>query len=169
MPYPDLRHYTLRDYGNRVGVYGFFKAFERYGIQPTIAMNARLAERNPQLVKAVRDRGYEIICHGLHMDALHYGGMDSVQKRRQVAQALETLRRLTGQPVRGWLSPAKNQSVQTPDILAEHGVEYFCDWVNDELPYEFTTASGPMTAMPLSTELEDRFVWLRCKKSSDFR
>ena len=21
MPYPDLRHFTLRDYGNRVGVY----------------------------------------------------------------------------------------------------------------------------------------------------
>jgi hypothetical protein len=28
MPYPDLRHYSLRDYGNRVGIYRFFKAFD---------------------------------------------------------------------------------------------------------------------------------------------
>ena len=25
MPYPDLRHYTLRDYGNRVGIYRLLK------------------------------------------------------------------------------------------------------------------------------------------------
>ena len=158
MPYPDLRHYTLRDYGNRVGIYRFFKAFDRYGIKPSIAMNARLAERHPQLVRAVRDRGYEIICHGLHMDALHYGGMDPEQEKRQVSQSLETLRQITGQSVRGWLSPAKNQSGLTPEILADHGIEYLCDWVNDELPYEFRTANGSLTAMPLSTELEDRFV-----------
>ena len=31
MPYPDLRHYTLRDYGNRVGIYRFLDAFAKHG------------------------------------------------------------------------------------------------------------------------------------------
>ena len=148
MPYPDLRHYTLRDYGNRVGIYRFFRAFDRYGIKPSIAMNARLAERQPQLLRAVLDRGYEILCHGWHMDALHYGGMDEDLEQGLIGRSLEVLRRLTGQPVTGWLSPAKNHSEVTPDILAEHGVEYFCDWVNDELPYPFRTRTGSLTACP---------------------
>ena len=158
MPYPDLRHYTLRDYGNRVGIYRFFKAFERFGVKPTLAMNTRLAQRVPELLQAVCDRDYELICHGLHMDALHYGGMDPELEKEQIHTALEDLRQLSGQPIRGWLSPAKSQSHHTPDLLADAGVDYVCDWVNDELPYEFRTKSKPIIAMPLSTELEDRYV-----------
>ena len=58
--YPDLRHYTLREYGNRVGIYRFFRAFDRYGIKPTMAINGRLAERYPYLVNRIVERGDEI-------------------------------------------------------------------------------------------------------------
>ena len=43
-------------------------------------------------------------------------------------------------------------------VLAANGIEYFSDWVNDDMPYEFRTDKGPLWAMPLSTELEDRFI-----------
>lgn len=43
--YPDLRHYTLRDYGNRVGVFRVFRALDRFEVTASVAMNARLAER----------------------------------------------------------------------------------------------------------------------------
>ena len=33
-----------------------------------------------------------------------------------------------------------------------------CDWINDDMPYQFRTPAGEITAMPLSTELEDRFI-----------
>lgn len=158
MPYPDLRHYSLRDYGNRVGVFRLLKAFEKYGVKPTFAINTRLAERAPYLLDAIRERGDEIICHGLHMDALHYGGQNLDTEEAQIEKALASLRKLSGQEIKGWLSPAKNESENTPDLLAKQGIEYFCDWVNDDMPYEFKTENGSLTAMPLSTELEDRFV-----------
>ncbi len=158
MPYPDLRHYSLRDYGNRVGVYRFLKAFDRYGVKPSFAVNARLAERTPYLMDVLKERGDEILCHGYHMDALHYGGQDPEEEAELVKRALDGLRELSGQPVRGWLSPAKNESPNTPELLAANGVEYFCDWVNDDMPYRFRTGEGELIAMPLSTELEDRFV-----------
>lgn len=158
MPYPDLRHYSLRDYGNRVGVYRFFKLFDEYNIKPTIAINARLAERYPYLLDRIVSRGDEIICHGWHMDALHYGGQPEKEEAELITRSLECLRERTGQPIRGWISPAKNESRNTPDLLAANGVEYFCDWVNDDMPYRFETKHGPLTAMPLSTELEDCFI-----------
>jgi peptidoglycan/xylan/chitin deacetylase (PgdA/CDA1 family) len=158
MPYPDLRHFTLRDYGNRVGIFRLLKAFERYGVTPTFSVNSALAERNPYLMHILRDRGNEISCHGWHMDAPHYGGQDQDEERALVEKSLTTLRELSGQEVTGWLSPSRNESPITPELLAANGIEYFSDWVNDDMPYKFRTDKGPLWAMPLSTELEDRFI-----------
>ena len=32
------------------------------------------------------------------------------------------------------------------------------DWLNDEMPYPFATRHGEMIALPLSLELDDRFI-----------
>jgi allantoinase len=158
MPYPDLRHFSLRDYGNRVGIYRFLKAFDQYGIKPTFAFSTELAERTPYLLQRIVERGDEIICHGWNMDNLHYGGMDHDEEAALVQRSLERLRELSGQAVTGWISPARNESEHTPELLAANGVRYFCDWVNDDMPYPFNTDNGELVAMPLSNELEDRFV-----------
>ena len=42
----------------------------------------------------------------------------------------------------GWLSIARSQSWNTPRLLADAGVGYMLDWVNDELPYRMTTPAG---------------------------
>ncbi len=156
--YPDLRHYTLRDYGNRVGIFRVLDALDRYHVTPTFAVCTRVGERYPYLLDRLKERGDEIICHGWDMDTLHYGGLDPAAERDQIKRALDGLRQMTGQPVEGWLSPAKSQSPHTPDLLAEQGVKYMCDWINDDLPYPFHTSAGDIVAMPLSTELEDRFI-----------
>lgn len=158
MPYPDLRHFTLRDYGNRVGIYRLLKAFEGRGVRPTFAMNARLAEQTPYLVDRLRALDTEFICHGWTMDHLHYGGQDRAEEAEIVKRSVETLRRLTGKPIRGWLSPARSQSKNTLDLLAENGVEYCADWVNDDMPYPMRTESGNIMSLPLSAEIEDQFV-----------
>ena len=160
MPYPDLRHFSLRDYGNRVGIYRILKVLDEYGIKPTIAMNSEVAQKYPSLREKIVKRGDEIIAHGVHMDALHHSEINAELEAERVHQAVTTLRDLTGQPIRGWLSPGKSQSFRTPDLLAENGISYMCDWVNDALPYTFETSSEALTALPLSTELEDTFILL---------
>ncbi|MEL7536612.1 MAG: polysaccharide deacetylase family protein [Pseudomonadota bacterium] len=159
--YPDLRHYTLRDYGNRVGVFRIFQALDRFGVTASVAMNARLAERAPYLLRRVVERDHELLCHGWDMDTPHFGGQDESAERDVVARSLAVLRDATERPVLGWLSPGKSQSANTPQLLVEHGVEFMCDWINDDLPFPFRTPSGELIALPLSTELEDRFIILQ--------
>ena len=156
--YPDLRHYTLREYGNRVGIFRLLKAFDEYDIAPTFAVNAQLAERYPYLIHKLAERGDEIIGHGWNMDTPHYGGQDRGEEATVIERSLNTLRKMTGQRVEGWLSPSKSQSANTPELLVENGVKYMCDWINDDMPYPFRTPAGEIIAMPLSTELEDRFI-----------
>ncbi|MEM1231905.1 MAG: polysaccharide deacetylase family protein [Pseudomonadota bacterium] len=156
--YPDLRHYTLRDYGNRVGLIRVLRALDAFALTPTFAVNAALCERVPALVERLAGRGNEIIGHGWHMDALLHGELSRAQEADLIGRSLETLRAHTGQPIEGWLSPARSQGSHTPELLAEHGVQYMGEWINDELPYPFRTASGPLVALPLSYELDDQFI-----------
>ena len=153
--YPDLRHYTLRDYGNRVGIFRIMQALVARGIKASVATNAAVAVRYPALIEACVARGWEVLANGIDMDHLHYGGMDAAEEQRLVTETLAILRRASGQKVRGWLSPAKSESYATPDLIAAGGCDYLCDWVNDDMPYAFNTASGPVTAMPHSCDIDD--------------
>jgi len=153
--YPDLRHYTLRDYGNRVGIWRMMRSFDRLGIRVSAAMNAAVATRYPALLDACVSRGWEIIANGQDMDHLHYEGLPVEDERKQIATTLETFRRVPGLKVRGWLSPAKSQSNSTPDLLAAAGIEYCCDWVNDDMPYAMRAGGRDIVSMPLCADIED--------------
>ena len=145
--YPDLRHYTLRDYGNRVGIHRVMQALGRHGIRASAPCNAAVAQRYPSLVQACLDQGWELLGHGLDMDHLHHGALPVEQEREWIRRSLDILQAASGQPVRGWLSPAKSQSHTTPDLLAEAGLDYVCDWVNDDMPYPVRTVSTTQGAL----------------------
>jgi peptidoglycan/xylan/chitin deacetylase (PgdA/CDA1 family) len=153
--YPDLRHYTLRDYGNRVGIFRIMQALGRHAIPATVAVNAAVALRYPSLIERCKALGWEFMANGLDMDHLHHGGLDPAEEQRWIEQSLEILRRATAAPVRGWLSPAKSESFQTLDLLGQAGIDYVCDWVNDDMPYAMRTAAGPLVAMPHPIDIDD--------------
>ena len=157
-PYPDLRHYTLRDYGNRVGVFRVFKVLDELGINASVAVNSKVAERYPFLIREVTRRGWEIIAYGVDMGRLHYGGLGVADEGAQVREAVGTLREISGQPITGWLSPAKSESMNTLDLVAAEGIEYVCDWINDDMPFPLRTEHGEIVSLPLSHEISDQTI-----------
>jgi peptidoglycan/xylan/chitin deacetylase (PgdA/CDA1 family) len=90
-------------------------------------------------------------------------------ERSLIADSLATLREASGQKVEGWISPGKSESERTPELLVEHGVRWFGDWINDDMPYRFETAGGPLVALPHSAELSDRQILIDYRHAeSDF-
>jgi peptidoglycan/xylan/chitin deacetylase (PgdA/CDA1 family) len=165
--YPDLRHYTLRDYGNRVGIFRIMKALEKHGIRPTVAVNAAVAVRYPSLIKECTQRGWEIMANGLDMDHLHHGGLAVDDEKKLIDTTLDILRQASGQAVRGWLSPAKSESAATLDLLGAAGLDYVCDWVNDDMPFAMRTASGPVHAMPHPIDIDDHTILVQNHHTED--
>jgi peptidoglycan/xylan/chitin deacetylase (PgdA/CDA1 family) len=161
--YPDLRHYSLRDYGNRVGIFRIMKALDRHGLKASVPVNAAVARRYPSLVKDCVSRGWELVGHGLDMDHLHYEGM--ADEASLISKSLETLRSFG--KVRGWLSPAHSESRGTLDLLAGEGIDYVCDWVNDDMPYEMRAGGKKLHAMPLSADLEDATILIGMHHDED--
>ena len=156
--YPDLRHYTLRDYGNRVGIFRILQALESAGFAASFAVNGELARRYPYLLQRLAATGGELLGHGWNMDCAHSAAVDEASERRWISDTLEALGAWSATPLRGWLSPARSQSARTPELLAAAGLSWCADWVNDELPYRFRTEQGELLNLPLPLELEDRFI-----------
>ena len=165
--YPDLRHYTLRDYGNRVGIFRIMQALDRHGIRASVAVNAAVAARYPALVQECIQRHWEIIANGQDMDHLHHAGLAREDEKKLIAGTLDVLRKASGQPVRGWLSPAKSESAATLDLLGEAGLDYVCDWVNDDMPYAMRTPSGPIHAMPHPVDMDDTTILVQNHHTED--
>lgn len=167
MPFPDFRHYTNRDYGNRVGIFRILKVLAERGVPASVAVNAVIAERYPALMRELLARDVEIVAHGQDAAQVLHSGMSEADESALIAGALDTLRRASGQAVTGWLSPGRAQSLRTPELLAANGVTYACDWANDDLPYAMRTEKGPIFAMPHAQETDDRTVMLDFHHTED--
>ena len=154
-PFPDYARVTHREYGHRVGIFRVLDVLEKHGIPATVAMDALTAEANPYLVEHCRQRGAEIIGHGISASRMITGRMTEEDEEEYVHSSVEALRQATGAAPQGWLGPEYGESERTPGILAAAGVNYVCDWVNDEQPYGLTTPNGDMCALPLMWELDD--------------
>jgi hypothetical protein len=162
--YPDYRHYTARDYGNRVGVYRLLDAFAKAGVRASFATNAAIATRYPALVRDIVAAGHEIIAHSTDMNGTIASGMPEEAERALIAASLDGLEAATGTRPAGWLSIARSQSWNSAQLLHEAGVRYCCDWVNDELPYRFNNG---LINLPLNHELSDRQIITVQQQSAD--
>ncbi len=162
--YPDYRHYTAREYGTRVGIYRLLDAFAKAGIKASFATNSAIANRYPELLSEIVREGHEIIAHSTDMNGTIATGLPVDDERALISTAFDTLERATGARPQGWLSIARSQSWNTPDLLKEAGASFCCDWVNDELPYRFRNG---LINLPLNHELSDRQIITVQQQSAD--
>jgi peptidoglycan/xylan/chitin deacetylase (PgdA/CDA1 family) len=154
-PYPDYARLTHQEYGPRVGIFRVLDVLAHYGIPPTVAMDALTAEHYPYLVRHCLQRGCEIIGHGMAASRMITSKMSEQAERDYIHAAVATLTRATGKAPLGWFSPEYGESPRTPPLLAQAGIQYVCDWVNDEQPYRLTTPQGELFALPIMLELDD--------------
>jgi len=156
-PYPDLRHYTSRDYGNRVGVYRLLAALRAQNIRATFPINAVLLPTIRPLLDAIAADGHEIAAHGWAADKIHHSGLSQPIEAELIARTLDGFRSAGFTPTT-WMSPARQESHHTLDLLAAAGLHNCLDWEFDTVPIAMHTRHGNVTAVPVSSELDDRLL-----------
>lgn len=163
--FPDLRTFTYRMYGERVGVYRILDLFQRLGIAATVAVGAEFVNRYPQLIERCLAGGHEIAAHGISATQMIHSKMSESEELSHIETSIEAVTRATGRRPVGWFGQDQGESTRTPFLLARSGIEYLADWPNDEQPYWMRT-SPPLVSLPLQTELDDQqFLWLHQQPS----
>jgi peptidoglycan/xylan/chitin deacetylase (PgdA/CDA1 family) len=152
--FPDYLNYSHREYGNRVGVFRVLDALNRHGLKATVAANAMLAERYPELVETCVRRGHEIAAHGTAATRMITSAMSEDEERRTIAHALDAVEQASGSRPVGWFGQDFGESPRTPSLLAEAGLSYVADWPNDDQPYAMKVGR-PLVSMPNQAEWDD--------------
>ncbi len=149
-PAPDIRNHSRRDYGNRVGVWRLIEVMEKNGVKGTVALNGEVVRYYPRIMQELARLQWELMGHGLTNSAF-LTGLAKEQEAAVIAQTKAIIEE-QGQSMRGWLGPGLTETWHTLDLLRAHGVEYVCDWVNDDLPYRMNNG---LYSIPYSLELND--------------
>ena len=155
-PAPDVVGYSHRDHANRVGHWRMADVMSKHGFPGSVSLSVALCDHIPEVVADANARGWEFFSHGIYNTRYAYG-MDEAQERAIIADSIATVRAATGQTIRGWLAPALTHTPRTLDLIADCGLDYTCDLYHDDRPTAVHTASGRLTAIPYSLEVNDHY------------
>ena len=148
---PDIPNFAWYDYGLRVGFWRLKEVLDRHRIRATVSLNASVCLSYPRLVEECLKSGWEIMGHGFIQRVINA----EPDERDVIRRTIDTIREFTGSAPRGWMGPGLAETFETPDILAEEGIEYVCDWCNDDQPYPMKVRSGRLVSIPYTLELND--------------
>ncbi|OMP67228.1 polysaccharide deacetylase family protein [Domibacillus epiphyticus] len=152
---PDILNYSWRDYGVRVGVWRMMEMMKKYNIKGTAALNSEVCAEYPEIIQAGKELEWEWMGHGTTNSKL-ITSIEEAEERRLIKDVLDTIEESTGTRPKGWLGPALTETINTPDLLREEGIEYLADWVNDDQPYPMNVRNGePLYSIPYSIEVND--------------
>ena len=148
---PDIPNFGWFDYGLRVGFWRLKRVLDRRQIPATGSLNASGCLSYPPLVEASMQSGWEMMGHGFIQRVLNA----EPDERAVIRRSIRTIKEFTGVAPRGWMGPGLAETFNTPDILAEEGIEYVCDWCNDDQPYPMKVKQGSLVSIPYTLELND--------------
>jgi allantoinase len=163
---PDVLNYSWRDYGVRVGIWRLMEVMDRYGVKGTAALNSDVVRRYPRIIEAGNALGWEWMGHGTNNSTV-INDQSEAEERELITSVVDAIAQGTGRPPRGWLSPALSETHRTLDLIAEAGVQYVANWVNDEQPYPMRVARGSMLSMPYSAEINDYAAFIERGQSGE--
>jgi peptidoglycan/xylan/chitin deacetylase (PgdA/CDA1 family) len=151
---PDPLNYGWRDYSPRVGVWRMMKLLDKYGIRASVLLNSDVCTFYPEIIEEGNKRNWAWLAHGKNNSILQ-ANMSIKKERAFLTDIVKTLKKGTGKQPKGWLGPALTETFNTPDLLAELGLTYTCDWCSDDQPYPIHVKKGKMISVPYSIEIND--------------
>jgi allantoinase len=148
---PDIPNWAWHEYGNRVGFWRFVEVLDSFKIRAVLAINGSAVAAYEPIARAALDRRWEFIGHGFSQK-----NMQKVpDEREDIVKTTNVITAFTGRRPRGWLGPGLTETWNTPDILAEEGYEYICDWILDDQPVRLSTRTGSILNVPYTQECND--------------
>ena len=155
-PVPDIPAWAVRDYGNRVGVFRMMHTMHRYGVRGTVALNSEVCLHHPEIIEEGNRLGWEWMGHN-ESNTRRLNALAPGEEPRVIKTALDTIAKVAGKRPVGWLGSGLQETWDTLDLLAENGVDYVADWVNDDQPYEMKLDGGrTILSLPYSHDINDK-------------
>jgi len=152
--WPGQRHMNMEsiyEYGSRAGFWRLHRMFTGRQIPVTVFGVAMALERNPDVVTAMKDAGWEIASHGYKW--IDYKDVPIEIEREHIAKAIRIHTEVTGQKPVGMYQGRSSEN--THRLTMEAGFGYSADSYADDIPYYVDGPDGPFLMVPYTLDAND--------------
>jgi peptidoglycan/xylan/chitin deacetylase (PgdA/CDA1 family) len=151
---PNIRGWSQRDYGNRVGFSRLRDLLIKLGFPATVALNSSICDYHSEIVDDCLTNGWEIMGHGItNLSRLNDIPLD--KEKSEIVEVTRRIQQASGKKPKGWLGVALDQTWNTLEHLASCDYTYVADWVNDDQPYVMKAGDSSLVSVPYTYELND--------------
>jgi allantoinase len=145
---------TFREFGAKVGLKRLLDICDHYEIKTSVQVNGLTCVYYPELVKDCFDRGHELVAHGWDQGERLYM-LTREQERENIFKTVDAIFKVTGERPKGWSSPGVRPTDNTVELLAEAGLEFHCDFHDDEMPYPIWVGDKLIIEIPHQYTIND--------------
>lgn len=163
---PNTRSWSLREYGNRVGIWRIMEVMSRYGVRGTAALNSDICIYRPQIIEAALKLGWEFMGHG-QTNAVRITEMPPEKEQEEIHQTLATIAKATGKKPLGWMGAGLAETWNTLDYLIEEGCLYVADWIADDMPFRMNVGGKTIYSIPYTFHCNDSIHFYEHKQSAE--
>ena len=158
-PWPGQRHMSVEsmfEYGSRAGFWRLWRIFTARKLPATVFGVANALARNPAIVDAMGEAGWDIASHGLKW--IDYKDFSAADEAAHMGDAIRMHTEATGERPLGWYT-GRTSAHTLRLVLEDGGFLYSSDSYADDLPYWVNGPKGPHVIVPYSLDTNDmRFI-----------
>jgi hypothetical protein len=155
----DLQARSWAEYGPKVGAWRLLDILHKLDVRSVFYVSGLLAERYPELMKAIVAGGHTVAAHGWGQNIIPSYQSDD-EEARDLERCVKAIG-ASGQRPMGWLSPRCTPSARTSALLAKAGFDWHADFFDSDLPYRHETPNGAIAAVPFTMEVNDMPLYVR--------
>jgi len=127
---------------------------DRHGVKATFLLCGTTAERYPETVKRMLDRGHDIA--GFTYNYEKAWTLSTEEEAEMIEKSVSAIHNITNSRPMGWRCPDFQMSKNTLPLLAEHGFMWDSSLLNDDLPYALKMGEHKITEVPPSMSTYDK-------------
>jgi hypothetical protein len=156
----DLQARSWAEYGPKVGAWRLLDILQKLDVRSVFYVSGLLAERYPELMKAIVAGGHAVAAHGWGQNIIpSYQTAD--EEAHDLERCMKAIDATTGQRPMGWLSPRCTPGPRTSELLVKSGFDWHADFFDSDLPYRHKTPAGTIAAVPFTMEVNDMPLYVR--------
>jgi len=145
---------SFREFGPKVGIRRLLALCDKYDLKASMPLNGLTCLYYPELVKYAHGRGHEMVAHGWDQGEFLYM-LTREQERENIFNTVEAIAKTTGEKPTGWSSPGVRSTDNTPELIVEAGLQYHCDYHDEEMPYPLEVNGKLLIEFPHQYTIND--------------
>jgi allantoinase len=151
---PEVSSWSQRDYGARIGAFRIMDVLSKRNIRATCTLNSEVCDMYPEMMEDAVSLGWNFMGHN-QSNSRPFHATPPEGDQQLIKDVLDRIEQCTGTRPRGWLGSGLQETWNTLEYLADAGLDYVCDWTNDDQPYFMNAGDKKIVSLPYSTEIND--------------